>query len=169
MKSAEDGGADGVRAGQASVKFFEETAILATSRHFPEDVRAAIMMGEYRPVQEDIDALDGILRFCDEENITPVLITTPYSSYYHKNVPDGFYGQFYAAVAKAIEGRDVNYYDYSRDPRFYDHPERFGNADHLNEAGAEFFTRIVFDEVEELKGFTQGGGAAGAPPLGAER
>lgn len=42
--------------------------------------------------------------------------------------------------------------DYMKDDRFYENEEYFLNADHLNEKGAEYFTKILLNDIEkELK------------------
>lgn len=102
---------------------------------------------------ERIEELYDIIDYCKDNDITPVLITTPFSKYYVDPVSQDFLQEFYATINKVVNDTDVNYYDYSHDERFYDNLEYFSDSDHLNETGALYFTDILWDEVEELGRF----------------
>lgn len=102
---------------------------------------------------ERIEELYEIIDFCKERNVTPVLITTPFTKYYIDLVPQDFLEKFYATINQVADDTNVNYYDYSRDARFYDNPEPFSDSDHLTEDGALYFTNILWDEVTELERF----------------
>lgn len=102
---------------------------------------------------ERIEELYDIIDYCKDNDITPVLITTPFSKYYVDPVSQDFLQEFYATINKVANDTDVNYYDYSHDERFYDNLEYFSDSDHLNETGALYFTDILWDEVEELGRF----------------
>ena len=102
---------------------------------------------------ERIEELYDIIDYCRDNDITPVLITTPFSKYYVDPVSQDFLQEFYATINKVANDTDVNYYDYSHDERFYDNLEYFSDSDHLNETGALYFTDILWDEVEELGRF----------------
>ena len=100
-----------------------------------------------------IEELYELIDFCKERNITPVLITTPFTKYYIDLVPQDFLEEFYTTINRIADDTNVNYYDYSRDSRFYDNLEQFSDADHLTEDGALYFTNILWDEVTELERF----------------
>lgn len=100
---------------------------------------------------ERIDELYAIIDYCQSHEITPVLITTPFSKYYRDLVSDEFLQQFNSTVTKIASDTGVNYYDYSADERFRDNLDYFSDSDHLNEEGAEYFMDILRDEVDELK------------------
>lgn len=102
---------------------------------------------------ERIEELYDIIEYCRENDITPVLITTPFSKYYLDLVSQDFLQEFQATVNEIATDTGVNYYDYSHDERFYDHLEHFSDSDHLNDDGAAYFTGILWDEVEELERF----------------
>ena len=102
---------------------------------------------------ERIEELYDIIDYCIENDITPVLITTPFSKYYADQVSQDFLQEFQATVNMVVNDTDVNYYDYSHDGRFYENLEYFSDSDHLNETGAAYFTDILWDEVEELERF----------------
>ena len=102
---------------------------------------------------ERIEELYDIIDYCRDNDITPVLITTPFSKYYVDPVSQDFLQEFYATINKVANDTDVNYYDYSHDERFYENLEYFSDSDHLNGEGAAYFTDILWDEVEELRRF----------------
>lgn len=102
---------------------------------------------------ERIDELYDIIEYCRENEIIPVLITTPFSKPYLDLVSQDFLQEFQDTVDKIASDTDVNYYDYSHDERFYANLVHFSDADHLTEEGALYFTDILWDEVEELQQF----------------
>lgn len=104
-------------------------------------------------LEERIENLYEIIDYCWENNITPVLITTPFSKYYNDLVSQDFLREFEAVVNTIAFGTGINYYDYSHDPRFYDHLEYFSDSDHLTDEGALYFTDILWEEVPELERF----------------
>jgi hypothetical protein len=100
---------------------------------------------------ERIEELYTIIDYCREHDITPVLITTPFSKYYRDLVADDFLQEFNETVTKIADDTGVSYYDYSDDPRFYDNLDYFSDSDHLNETGAAYFMEILEDEVTEFR------------------
>lgn len=100
---------------------------------------------------ERIEELYAIIDYCQTHNITPVLITTPFSRYYQDLVSDEFLEEFNDTVTKIASDTGVSYYDYSADERFRDNLDYFSDSDHLNEEGADYFMDILRDEVEELR------------------
>lgn len=127
------------------VEEFAKRAQARYSRHF--DNKSDLFL------EERIEDLYEIIDYCWENNITPVLITTPFSKYYDDLVSEDFLREFDAVVKTIAFGTGINYYDYSHDPRFYDHLEYFNDPDHLNIEGAAYFTDILWNEVEELERF----------------
>lgn len=115
------------------------------SRHF--DNKEEYFMPER--IQELYDIID----YCKEHDITPVLITTPFSKYYIDLVSQDFLQEFQTTINTIADDTGVNYYDYSHDERFYENLEQFSDSDHLNETGALYFVDILWDEVEELERF----------------
>lgn len=113
------------------------------SRHF--DNKDAYFM------PERIEELRGMISYCKEHRITPVLITTPFSKPYIELVSQDFLQEFQETVTGIATDMDVSYYDYSHDERFYGNLVHFSDADHLTEEGAVYFTDILWDEVTELQ------------------
>ena len=102
---------------------------------------------------ERIENLYDIIDYCKENNITPVLITTPFSKYYNDLVSPDFLQEFHATINTITSDTGVSYYDYSHDERFNENLEYFLDSDHLSEAAAVYFTDILWDEIEELQRF----------------
>ena len=102
---------------------------------------------------ERIEDLRHIIEYCQERRITPVLITTPFSTYYNDLVSQDFMKEFYETIDAVASDTGVNYYDYSHDERFGANLEYFADSDHLNETGAAYFMDIIWDEVDELERF----------------
>lgn len=127
-----------------NVEEFAARANSRYSRHF--DNKEEYFM------PERIGELYAIIDYCQEHNITPVLITTPFSSYYYNQVSAEFLEQFRNTVATISHDTGVNYYDYSHDERFLDNLVLFSDSDHLNEDGALYFMEVLQDEIIELKG-----------------
>lgn len=100
--------------------------------------------------QAEIDALYDILALCREQGFCPVLVTTPLLSEYNDTVREkdpAFYDDFYGILDEITVATGVCYYDYSNDERFTGTYDLFFNTDHLNRAGAQKFTAILYDEV----------------------
>lgn len=82
-----------------------------------------------------------------------MLITTPFSKYYTDLIPEDFLNEFQTTVNTIAAETGTRYYDYSNDSRFRENLEYFSDSDHLNEAGAAYFSGLLWEEVEELKRF----------------
>ncbi len=99
---------------------------------------------------ERIQNLYDIINYCKEHDITPILITTPFSSYYQDLVPESFLQEFQKTVTAIVSDTGVEYYDYSCDDRFRDNLEYFMDADHLTEEGAAYFMEILINEIPKM-------------------
>lgn len=128
-----------------NVEEFAARANSRYSRHFDNK--------EEYFLPERIEELYDIIDYCREHDITPVLITTPFSSYYYDQISAEFLEKFRDTVTSIASDTGVNYYDYSHDERFYDHLELFTDADHLSEDGVHYFMELLTDEVAELERF----------------
>ena len=99
---------------------------------------------------ERIQNLYDIINYCKERDITPILITPPFSEYYQDLVSETFIQEFQETVDTIASDTGVEYYDYSCDDRFRDNLSYFMDADHLNEEGAAYFTEILINEVPKM-------------------
>lgn len=127
---------------EAAVAEFANRAAQRFDRHFNNKEEY------FLPEREE--QLCAIINYCKEHGITPVLITTPFSSYYNAPVPEDFLNRFYGTVNRIAADTGVNYYDYSHDERFCENLTLFSDSDHLNTEGAAYFMSLLQEEVTEL-------------------
>ena len=104
---------------------------------------------------ERVSELYDIIDYCKERDITPVLITTPFSKYYRDLVSEDFLEEFSSVVNEIATQTGTAYYDYSYDDRFRGNLQYFSDSDHLNEEGAAYFMQILEQEIEELRAIIQ--------------
>lgn len=129
-----------------SKKIEDEASLLksaqnASGRHFdPEEYGGEIN-------ENEVAALYDIISFCKENDIIPVMITTPYLKEYTELVSDQFYTEFYSKIEEVQERTGTAYFDYAKDVRFQNEWKLFRDADHLNKEGAIYFTNILKKEV----------------------
>lgn len=103
----------------------------------------------FMPEREE--ELREIISYCKARDITPVLITTPFSKYYRDLVSAEFLSEFAEKVNTIASDTGVSYYDYSYDARFRGNLNYFSDSDHLNDEGAAYFMQILEEEVPELQ------------------
>lgn len=128
---------------EAAVAEFANRAAQRFDRHFNNKEEY------FLPEREE--QLYAIINYCKEHELTPVLITTPFSGYYNAPVPEDFLDRFHSTINRIASDTGVNYYDYSHDKRFSDHLSLFSDSDHLNDAGAAYFTQLLAEEIPELQ------------------
>lgn len=133
--------------GAETVAEFEARGLARYQRHFENKE-------EYFEEDKKQNLID-LIALCKERNITPVLITTPYTVYYNQYVSADFLYEFYSVINEIALEYGVSYYDYSHDERFQTNLKYFGDADHLNPDGAVYFTALLTEEVAELKAYLE--------------
>ena len=133
--------------GAETVAEFESKGLARYQRHFENK-------DEYFEEDKKQNLID-LITLCKERNITPVLITTPYTVYYNQYVSADFLYEFYSVINEIALEYGVSYYDYSHDERFQTNLKYFGDADHLNPDGAVYFTDLLTEEVAELKAYLE--------------
>lgn len=106
-----------------------------------------------RKTKVHMEYIKNILKICKENNLIPILITTPQSYLYNEGVGDKQYKErIYDKIECLKEEFNFIYLDYSHDQRFENNLELFYDDDHLNEKGAEIFTNILLKDIEN-KGY----------------
>lgn len=131
------------RENNVDVAAFADRAAKRYDRHFNNK--------ETYFLPERSEQLLAIISYCRQHEFTPVLITTPFSSYYNNLVEEDFLDDFYRTVDQIAADTGVSYYDYSHDGRFADHLEHFSDPDHLNGEGAKYFMEILEKEIPVLR------------------
>lgn len=147
-EDSETEGSDGAATASAemdesAVAVFAERAAARYDRHFNNKENL------FLPEREE--QLLSLIDYCKKHELTPVLITTPFSSYYNNPVSEDFLDRFYGTVNRIASDTNVNYYDYSHDARFSENLTYFSDSDHLNAEGAAYFMEIIAEEVPELR------------------
>lgn len=87
----------------------------------------------------EISRLRAIVDLCRRKGIRIVLIAPPVNERYFDEIPENFRIR-YDELKREFEGRGVEVWDYSLFPM---EDSEFLNADHLNDAGARRFSRVV--------------------------
>lgn len=131
--------------GAEKVQEFESKGLARYQRHFDNK---SVYFEEDK--KQD---LINMLQICKEKEITPILITTPFTVYYNQYVSAEFLDGFYQTIHEIASAQGVSYYDYSHDERFVTNLQYFGDADHLNPEGAVYFTNLIMEEIPELKAY----------------
>lgn len=99
---------------------------------------------------DNLNSLYEIIELCNEIEVRPVLVTTPFLREYTDAIQKGapeFFDEFYELLDDVIRKTGVEYYDYSKDERFLDDHSLFMNGDHLNKSGATYFSKILLEEI----------------------
>ena len=102
---------------------------------------------------ENLAKVSEMIELCESHHLRPVLITTPITdvlnSIYDEKTPDFFatFHQFSADLRERYP--DVPYFDYSHDEAFSGRHELFADGDHLNNAGAELFTKTLVADLQK--------------------
>ena len=103
-------------------------------------------------------SLIKLLNYIEKNNYNSVIIITPYWHEYieelNKIEKDIFFNRIYKILedVKVRTNKKYIFLDYSYDKRFLNNVEYFMDDDHLNEKGAEYFTKILLKDIEkELK------------------
>ena len=128
---------------ESAIAVFAERAAARYDRHFNNKENL------FLPEREE--QLLSLIDYCKKHELTPVLITTPFSAYYNNPVSEDFLDRFYGTVNRIASDTNVNYYDYSHDARFSENLTYFSDSDHLNAEGAAYFMEIIAEEVPELR------------------
>lgn len=121
---------------------FAKDAYDAYYRH----VGSFLIDGKYQFKDELVKCLYNMISLCKDNNVIPVLVTTPCVKEYNDFVEKEFLSEFNEILSKVIEDTQVSYYNYCDDERFVNRYDLFKNADHLNGAGAVIFTDIFYEE-----------------------
>lgn len=142
-EEADGAAAEPAEMDESAIAVFAERAAARYDRHFNNKENL------FLPEREE--QLLSLIDYCKKHELTPVLITTPFSAYYNNPVSEDFLDRFYGTVNRIASDTNVNYYDYSHDARFSENLTYFSDSDHLNAEGAAYFMEIIAEEVPELR------------------
>lgn len=92
--------------------------------------------------QLKLKALDSLISLCKRNNIRLIFTISP------------FYGEFSPVdlkfIAELCDSNNLEFINFSRHPEFIAHPELFADSYHLNNDGAELFTKMIVDSINTV-------------------
>ncbi|MDR2474834.1 MAG: hypothetical protein LBD45_03150 [Bacteroidales bacterium] len=98
---------------------------------------------------KNLAILNSILNFCNQHNIKLILITSPTYNTYRENLSKIQLNKMFETIYNFVdEHKDVTYLNYFADTDFTE--QDFYDADHLNEIGAEKFSRKLAHSIDSL-------------------
>lgn len=104
-------------------------------------------------LDKNIEYLSTILTYCDEKDIKVILITTPTTDYYWKNLNPKQLSLMYSTIEETIKDYpNAKYFDFLKDPSFI--YADFRDADHLNPKGAEKFSIKLNSIINDFSSFS---------------
>lgn len=101
-----------------------------------------------------IDRLIETLTYVENKNFIPILCVIPTYYLYNEeleNIDKDIFSNKITKNIKKVENllqKNYIFLDYSHDERFENNVEYFMDDDHLNEKGAEYFTKILLEDIE---------------------
>lgn len=128
-------------------------------KNFFEKAREKILDQERKLKKEDynyaLEITKKLLKKLKNKRIKVVIIIVPLTKEYNQAMLESRDKIFQKAIYENIEkikhftSDDLIFLDYSHDKRFENNKEYFMDDDHLNEKGAEYFTKILLKDMEE--------------------
>ena len=126
-------------------------SLLNLHQHVQFAVEKHKKMAVYSDPEKNVTYLTSLIEDIQKSGFKPVLLTTPYyEGYSHGFGKEWLNTYYYNHINQVLNKNDIPYLNYSRDDRFISHPEYFHNSDHFNQNGARYFTRILFDDLNEM-------------------
>jgi hypothetical protein len=100
-----------------------------------------------RPIDiaANVSSLERAASFLKQRGVAVVYITLPAHRTYYQHINEANYQRMQETIKRMTEKHQVPYFNYLYDERFGDGD--FVNSDHLNENGANKFTRILNQDV----------------------
>lgn len=88
--------------------------------------------------------LQELIHFARQRGVRIIFYTPPYARAYSERMRDKnpeLLAHWQQIIRRLVTEEHIEYHDFSRDPRFIDQPDYFGNEDHMNPKGAHVFSR----------------------------
>jgi hypothetical protein len=106
-------------------------------------------------LQDDtFEALAETIERLQANGIRVILFTPPYYEVYTANFTDqasDIIDQMHWVVKRLVGKYQVEYYDFSKDPKLITRPELFFNSDHMNDCGRKAFSERLFRAMIETR------------------
>lgn len=101
---------------------------------------------------ENVDLLKELIDMLYQADIQPILFTAPGHSSFIRDIPAGLDKEFLETVASIRQGKALPFWDMLRTTELND--DHFYDDAHLDADGAERFTDLVSDRLEDLAACT---------------
>ncbi|MDT0557353.1 hypothetical protein RM697_01755 [Ichthyenterobacterium sp. W332] len=126
-------------------------SLLNIHEHVDFAVQKHRRMGDYSDSEKNVAYLGALLEDILQNNFKPVILTTPYFEGYNSQFGDVWLkANYYDFIDLILKKYDVKYLNYSNDQRISNNVNLFHNSDHLNQKGARYFSRILFQDLKDL-------------------
>lgn len=100
---------------------------------------------DWTSMNENVNNLIIILKFCEERSIRAVLVTPPVWHSYYDNIDVKQFNKMNLIIDSLKRNYIFEYYDYFKDPHF--NAEDFFDSNHLSDVGATKFTKILNENI----------------------
>lgn len=110
--------------------------------------------GKLKYNRKESEAAYKMAEPCHSLGATPIFITTPYLSEFTDHITETyppFFDEFFEIIDQLCADTGTEYYNYCFDERFKDNYGYFSNPHHLNFNGATVFTKIVMEEILNIR------------------
>lgn len=94
--------------------------------------------------EKKVDLFESLLSLCIQKGTKVILVTSPRFSI--DNIEETVQ---YRTLCEKAETLDIPYYNYHKDPRFFNDISLFRDVDHLNQKGAELFTVCLIQDLSQ--------------------
>ena len=101
------------------------------------------------------NALENIIRICQQHKVELILYTPPCSQSYLQNLPKRFETQFNHCLTSLQQKFKIHYFDFSNIPDSQQNPSYFQDGTHLSSRGAETFSKLLKERLEYVKEIQQ--------------
>ncbi len=123
-------GKESARAGQQSIEYLD------------------LFLKKPENFEFNIPLLHSFIEKCKSKKIEVILFTPPAFHNYYDYINPEKYQRMQDEISQIVLKHDISYYDFLKDPRF--NASDFYSIDHVNDLGAEKFSRIMNEIVNDV-------------------
>ncbi len=117
----------------------ETEAVNSARRHTPDN---------WDYTTKNLAKMKELARFCKEQGVQLVLITTPCWPSYYNRISRQQLSKMYQLVDSLQSEYNIPYFNYLKDNRFLE--DDFYDSNHLSEIGAAKFTKILIEDIQSI-------------------